>query len=864
MLRKSVAYFSIFIMLIVSIPSTVFADDLLSGPILGLSVENTEYNPRDETVTFDIEVKNKSDSRFIDNLNYRIEFYTGKSLNDNGLLFSTVDFVLSTKGELERLNPGQTRKETIQYVHPKTIPGGNYFFRIFAFNDDNSHYGATFTKDPLRLNGRGGFIGIIDAALIDVEKGTPHDLMEGPMLSEGARPLVSILRDRNLELFERIDEGEELFASYSITHINDLDTVVSKKDPVPLSELFRPDGGKALEIYFDPWEGQLAGAHTAIVSITNKDGDKVSEDMSVRLLYEGLIGRIFLADTSINSYRKGEPLDLKVNVLATGDVEAEYVDLDVVFHDTKNKQQSVSKRIDLPGTFEGVDTIVIFNEDKAKRSMVIDQVDLFLKDENGKILDTNTITLDVSEVFAYPRDSNTLQTVIILLIILIVIAVVVGLTHKKTRGSSIAIMIALAFITSAFIHNNPSLVFADAGLGPTDLPTIYTTDGGADVKDLDKDGDTTERLPKPQLTGDLLGIWEEPTHVPSGDQGFCETDACQDINFWVKVQCKSCGNEGLEIEVNYFNNWKGQELPIAVRDQQFILNTADLDSAFEYGYYAVQGEDTEPKTIVQKNSDQLEKAPEGHLAGVPVNADDLINFWIYGPFNVEYCFDDDGVNDMCEIIPEAEPDGVYHQPYNIQAKTKFGSSYCQLSYGVDNQEDLDDIENVEGLIAGIEAELEALFNMVTLNNVHDVYCDAPGCVRGSFYLDENEDGQRDVDENYIRPNGTPSSWGGIVADLYGLVQGTDIYSNNVGLSGLLSETYDVDNSRPYFNATMTPGVYLVSLDEENSPVGWGDVLEDSISVNLNSAEIKHVEIPIALGGEGEEGYKTVFSCSVDI
>jgi hypothetical protein len=257
---KALTYLLVIVAFFVNV-SDVFAQTNNVGPTFKVELKGSSYNVEARTIAFDLGIQNRTES-FVDNLNYRIELHSGDKLADKGLIFSTLDFVVSETGKIDALIPQDSTRVTLKYTPPETIPGGKYFFKIFVYSDDNSFYGATYTKEPLFLTGRGGFIGLVRGFLdIEVGDGEVYGALEGPTIEEGVTPSLFLPARQNSKLFDVL-ANENIQVSYEVHHINEPDMVVHSGNDTLLSG---DVDDIALLIPIPKWEGQRAGEHTAVL-----------------------------------------------------------------------------------------------------------------------------------------------------------------------------------------------------------------------------------------------------------------------------------------------------------------------------------------------------------------------------------------------------------------------------------------------------------------------------------------------------------------------------------------------------------------------------------------------------------------------
>ncbi len=898
---------------ITSNDSSVITDVVNENEVpLVITINNVIYSNENRTVSINFNIANKS-NRFVDNLRYNFEFHQGEALKETGLLFEDLQYVFSTSDSLERLAPNQVLRKTIEYQVPDTIPGGSYFIRGTIYNEELSIYGVTYTKEPVRLTGLNRFILSKEAALIDMKNKEVYGLKQGPNLEKDGEYLIAFPREMNEQLFNALNR-EEIFVDYKVTHANDYTKIVYEKLNIPLSSLVV---GGGLEFKIEPWENMQSGPHNATLDFKDSRGVQISESIAVRLLYKGLLGRIFDLETNINSYRKGEPINLVANIVAAGDSDVQKIFLKAIFKNEGEVVQEEQKEIPMNGDYYGIDVNVSFADTKIKSKTLIDEVQVILTSEDGTVLDEQVITMDTTQIFEYPKESNLLRNTIITLVVLLIVLGGLAFFRKKVNFTVASILIAASLIGGAIMFSGQEYVSAqeweytygctDPGAcnynssanmedwtcdymscyqGPVDdyiygcmdptaanfnpyanmdgggceynnnpgdsggtgdgnvctdinadspgtpLPCTYYTNPGADPNNqpelCDNPSASNYWQPAPceyppveyicgingywgdecdspcpegyyfepgAMGGDYCLPYENGPNTPKIDKtlldiqsdflpieykGIC-TEDCDKVTVYIKVQCKQCLNGADNVQIKYFNNWKGSEYLSEISRQESI-NIGQLDKRVSYRYWIVVADKTSEYVL----DHDLKPADSYGLAGVPVAANDVVNEWVYGPYIFEFCFENYEEGDIIKEL--ADSDGEYYQDFAILANTSFSAAYCDADIGV---------EFVKG----------------------ERHCTYPTGVRASFYVDENFDGNKNIDEIYLRSPlrvcgaGQPSSLLGLVRDNKG----------NVAFSGLPPsecETTYGGVSIPYFGALlMSTSSHRVELDSENS-FGW--------------------------------------------
>lgn len=540
---------SSFLLLISSIllaPTFVFAQEANQTTFtsedevpIKLVINAAVYSNEFRSVSINYTLSNNSKS-FVDSLKYTFEFHHGEKLADEGLLFKDLQYVLSTSGPVEKLAPGQTRNETIKYELPSGIPGGKYFIRGIISNNTLSVYGIDYTKEPFSMTGRGTFISEKTAAFLDMNRNTVHNLMEGPLLDVDGKYMVAFARENNASLFKYLDNNE-IYSDFSIVNTTNPDEVVFEKKGIPLSKLIREDNlGLGIEI--EPWENLQSGSYTGIISFNDSNGEKISESITVRLLYRGLIGRIYDIDTNINSYRKGEPVSLIVNAIVAGDPEAEKAILKAEFKYQGNVVQEIQKELLLNKTFQGIDSNINFDDKEIKRESLIDELVITLSSADGRMLDTQSVDIDTSQIFSHPEKTNIWRNILISLIVLIGLIILVAYLNKKKKLPFKNYLASFIILGSALLASS-GIVLAQEYCWESGADN-YGAEGACTFSNQNSDPDTgTEEycweVDSPsygQLGPCAQNICTEPGASNYNSEGPCEydpgngnqTEACKD------------------------------------------------------------------------------------------------------------------------------------------------------------------------------------------------------------------------------------------------------------------------------------------------------------------------------------------------
>lgn len=787
---------------------------------------SSSFDEQRRDVVAEFDFWNNSNS-FADDLEYTLEFYTGEEFPESGYVFSQLQYVTSVTKEVEALHPDEKTRVRLRYNVPQMFEGGNYYLRLTVSNPTKSFFGITFSKEPLKLTGLGGFLPFIQAMFVNPDKETLHGLMEGPILKSSSTALVVIPKDKNIELFSHL-ETEEIFFEYDIYDISDPETILNKKDksPLGLEMNLKKDN---IGIKFAPWEGITAGSHEALVSFSNFKGEQVVEDMRVRLLYEGFMTRVHEVKTGINSYRRGESIDIVANIIASGNAVPNNIFLKTTLFGTKGQTQEINKKIELETSknnqYISNDLFVSLDDFFAEKRMVVNKIEFEIRNEEGELLNFKNINIETEEIYAYPSGNSLLKNTVIFIFIVLILIVIGILVRNKGKKIAISIVIAANIVGYSYLYTND--VSADAKLGPDDIQVYWVNGqcpknpdngGGGDNSDDSDDGgdggdddddDGSDNCKKPRLNGALLQIWSDPSNEPSGfiNDDEC-TVFCQDVTYYVKLQCKDCGNSGLDVAVDFFKDYHtGSEEPSSSYTVDTNLGFGGESASpylSDFGFYAVERDKTleeisNERKLASVDLNNLGRPEEGSYSGTSVNANDIINWWIYGPFVDTVCTHDSDIY-LNEFPTAVSQDGTVTHKYNIRATTQFGGEACSLAFGGEDE--------------GYETESHS----ASLNDPRQINTNLCANLEATFFLDEDEDGMHDSGESFVKNSGAPASCSGVTMDVIGEITGLD--EDDVNFTNLdSSQCYD--DFRPYFEKQeIYGGKYDISVDDEYSIPGW--------------------------------------------
>jgi hypothetical protein len=889
-----------FILLLVLSPLQSFAQIVpADSSQLQVEIKNVAYSDQKRLVTIDFAATNTSKT-FADNLNYAFEFHNGEKLATSGLLFAPLKQIFSISGEFERLAPGQTVRKTVQYEVPRTIPGGSYFIKGAVFDNEITAYGMTHTTEPLRMTGVGGYITNKTGVLLDKSTGTEYRSMEGPTLEKDGQHSIVFSKEDNEDIFSYL-ETDEIYSDIKISHLNESKEIVFEKSKISLNSLINDDGD--VEFKIEPWQNIKSGPHAFLMSFKDSDGNKISEDFNARILYKGLIGKIYNVDTNINSYRRGERINVGVSSVIAGDSTAKKAFVKIILKNKGEVVQEAQKEISLNSDIEGTNSTALFNDEKISKSTLIDEVKVILTSEDGTVLDEQVVTMDTSKVFAYPKESNVIRNILIGLAVLILGLVIWAFVKKKFNLNIVSVVIALVFISGALISSNPDSVFAqygnsnegyiygcmdiiannfnpsaniDDGSCEYGMPYFYgCTDSSAlnyDAAATMDDGSCIAKIPgctdftatnwnsnanwddgtcnynmfgctdpaannhnagasiddgscrydgctdpsatnyDPQATDDdqsctyggvvlnnmdLIDIWSVPEGEPSGDQGICDPTPIPTV-FYVKIQCEACGNAALDVDVNYFNNWKGDSASSpSSYNSSTVVNTSDIGN--------------------------------GHV----------FYEFVFGPFYYDFQlenFNQDGT--INESLHDSAT-GKYIQNYALQVITQFGGNFCKVT------------KNEEG---------EIYEGMGVEEDPREISCSLPAEIRSAFFIDYDQNGIQGTDEPYIKSEEAIDSCLGDVGAPFGLVEGYASSSQEMlSFAGLLSSGCDEDNAPYFLKDELQPGTYRAGIDLSNA-FGW---LQTGVQYFVNGSWMSPESISSFINLESNVTLKSRIGLSLD-
>jgi hypothetical protein len=862
----------IFVFLFTLIP-TSFAQTTFSKGASPLNVEInnafiSDQNSKEVVIT-DISYSNNTNN-FVDNLSYRLEFYQGDALAKKGLMFASLDFIDSSEGSLEKLSPNETKTHRIAYQLPTTVPSGKYFLRIIIRNEDYSYYGINYTKNPIKIEGGSDdYVPFIKASLELSGDSNLYALMEGPVIQESSIPSIIIPKEYNSEL-EKYLESNEVFVSYNITHLSDEDTIVHSEEQIPLGLLETSDG-IAWRIKFNPWASMKSGSHLVVLNFENFDGEKIAPDLTVRLLFEGLLGRVYETNSGINSYKKNDPIDLNVNVVVAGYVSDDQVFLEAVLHSTKDYEQRLEKEINLDREAVSTNLVVDFMGETADRSMRIDEINVYLKDGEGNLLDSQTIEIDPSNKFAYEREFGPFQIVMILLLLLIVtfvIAKAFGFGRGKKIFSiaffAVTLMsLSLFQVIPKFVQAYPGLILESLDYYPQ-IQAYFQGDVKNNISELIS-GEKDYYVLEQDLTDDLPIVWSDPEYEPSGETDDCDFSSnCVTTESYVKLECKECNNSSPEITVNFFNDWRDnstvyREPIISHNDQGEVVSSVDASSentydpvnwwiwgpfAFEYCWIdpevRIQNEEDSLATEITAVRDRIDEIDEASLAWTELEEEKSYLEGKLSLMEADYSVITDYINGLdpdfstSEWYESRDGTGTIEQQYAVSVSSHYGTGFCQYSS------------------ESMNADFEGITTMV-----HELTCKLPSIIRGTLFIDENESGLYDSGESYVKNTYDLEACPGTKTNVFGHIDGDG------GEFTDLSSNLCLGTSRPYFEQEVPAGTYEASINDDGWQSGWhvtgvSDPFGTENFTEFNALANSVKEIFIGL----KAGYPVSFTCSL--
>lgn len=895
---------SAFLFLFLLVPTNLFAQQVTpeSENPLSMEINNIAYSNDKRLVTLNFSVTNNSNS-FFDNLDYAFEFYNGEKLAERGELFRDLQYVVATTGDFERIAPKQTIKKTIKYEVPSTVPGGSYFIRAGVYNEEISIFGVTYTKEPIRITGLGGFVLNKVAELVDVDSGESYAALEGPVLEMDGNYVLRYAKDKNQSLFNALDKGE-IYADIKINHLSDQSKIIYEKSGVPLSTLMNSDSS-AIEFKIQDWENKSSGSHSMEIYFKDANGDQISESTFARLLYKGLFGRIYKAETRINSYRKGEPVSLRAEVSVAGDESAKKAFLKAVFKYEGEVVQEFEKEFGLNGQFSGTSATLTLMDQKIDSKTRVDAVDVLLLSEDGKVLDSQTVTIDTKDVFAYPQKSNWIKNILIGLGILIVLLAIWAVVKKKINMTVVSIFITAIMIGGSLFLPNINNVFAQYGdsndICYDYLATNYYQQGpcqydqnpycqDASANNFGSYGDCTYDPPtgggctQPSATNyDSTAIY---------DDGSCtyETYGCTDFtatnyNPAATIDDNTCNYSEVGCTNPQANNFNPNA---SVDDGSCTFNQGCTDPwALNYDESAVEDDgscvygpqpaDGELMQITFTGSEPAD--PEICTVNVPTNyyvnlqckvcgnasLDIDIKYWnkgvdVISEYNDAFTVNTDQVGNghvfnnfvfgpyaVNYVLENKNPDGSVNK--NLYSNGVYTQNFAVQSATSFGSQFCQVNSNGEELYKGYFTETEEV----------EVACELPAELRASLFIDRDSDGTKDEDEPYLKTESNTCA--GQNSSLLGLVRNQD----GTTFSGLSPHRCS-DSITPYlFQDFLPDGNYQSALD----PDGSFGFIQTGVKYLINSAwtEMEYVSLSATdtisslIGVKLDSEYAAALSCA---
>jgi L-fucose mutarotase/ribose pyranase (RbsD/FucU family) len=417
-------------------------DGILS--FIDTEVTSVSFNENTRELSIDVEVENTRDI-FVDEVQYSFELFQGDQLQEVGYVFKDMQYILTETGDFEDLYPQETLNTTVTYVVPDSVPQGNYFIRFLVFDEDRFSFGMSHSTEPLRITGDGTYIPFVRASVIDAE-GEKRASTEGSHIEKNQTLGVLLERPNNVKLFNTANR-QDLFYRAEIYRANDLEQVVDRISRTPL----KPSNGK-IEIDIEPYSDPAAGPHEARFYVENAEGEQVTEYFPIRYTYEGLTARITEIQTYFNAYERGANLDLEVEFAYAGGQNSDFINVNATVITEDGVEYEFTRQHNLrPGWRGQVIDQEIFHQEELRRGGQITQIEVQIIDQEGNVLDTETLSPDTEVVLERERGENTgaiiSALVTIGVIILIVVIIVLVKKHSKVSGYTAIVLAAFLFAT---------------------------------------------------------------------------------------------------------------------------------------------------------------------------------------------------------------------------------------------------------------------------------------------------------------------------------------------------------------------------------------------------------------------------------
>jgi len=486
------------------LPEEDFSEDPL--PPFVVEIDEASYLEETSQAQLNIMIDNNTED-FVSGLYATLNVYKGDKLKESGYILEGTEKVYSVSKEIQDFAPGQQEVLDLRYDLPNNLGEGNYFYKLGVADRDLKHIGMFLLRDPIKINGEGGFLSIPYAGVrVD---GEDFGIFAGPPLKSDESMFIFIpLEEENTGLKEMLDQ-QDLYMQATVEAISGGE--YSKKlDRIKVSVV-----NNEVLYTLEPQEAMPTGSFTVFLKITDSDNNPVAGDILARWFRSERLARVTEVKTGTNYYEKGDSLDVDISAVFTGFPDGEPLDIVVslksgsksqefkkeyLFSNEKSESQSFSFDGKVASEDLSPDLIEVSIVDR-KTGKIIDKYILTTsgngKYVEGKILEGDKTTGDNQEA---SREKIMLSFIAVLAFLMIVALVFYIVKDRRGIKSIIFLFILVSF---AMLYG-VSDVFAS----------------------LDRPSNT----------------WATWSSRDSGNQGTCPDNRVGIENLYIHLSCSTCLN----------------------------------------------------------------------------------------------------------------------------------------------------------------------------------------------------------------------------------------------------------------------------------------------------------------------------------
>jgi len=704
LMKKFLQVFLIFAFLLIS-PGAIFAQEQND---VSVSVQNADESSDIDVsilnvtsskgeVYMEVEVSNNTDS-FVDTLKYDAELYQGDSLQEFGYVFGSVDYVYTGSGELESLDPGETKKITTSFSIPESLDKDTYFLRLSLYTKDTNRVAVSYTEDSFWILGDGGYLGAFSAYVdIDGDRYTPDT---GLPLPQSVEQFFEIPLEFNKTLDSYLSSGKKLNAQVLWSSVTRKGEVNTQTEWINLKDLIKDN---SIYIPIVPEKKLVSGPYTVEIKYSDFSGEDIATNSYARLYIEGLTARIVSIDTSINKYKKGQKTDLVVPVAFGGHdmPETVSVEAEFLFRDGEivKIQKDFSVETNDEEAFVGD---VDFTDLVMKKSGLVERVIVTVKNDDGERIAFQDLEINTDKEFTKKTSLIFyLQILGILFVIVLIILIIKRFfPHMLDENKNSALQIALLIASSSLIAT-ALLITTSVSAQPSnnDGYTGIHTDTFMDIWTSLPDENTLKS------EGVVSSISTNSSNylLPSGEQSSCTTGRDLFTDIYVRLRCAHCLN-GVSGEIKlmsstdsnpsfsfnspvdykvFIHSGGGHKLPLTVTEGDYGLTSA-------FGIYTLP---TGGNAV----------SPQKTIGGFQGQAG------TYGPFKLPI-----GLNEDVSSLSHGD---IITKTYRVWGKT-YGGLHCTLSkervtqHSLSCKVDLDICDD----IVGVQTEVPKVGDSVQLES----------------------------------------------------------------------------------------------------------------------------------------------------